>query len=105
MTLIENQIIIIRNKLQTSCSFLCAGATVVVELAFQTIEVNETDSSVEVCVIFTLSNFDELECNVTVSVLAATGAIAGTFYNGKLFRSPLHRFIEAAACAMALLCF
>ncbi len=75
------------------------------ELALQTIEVNESDSSVEVCVIFTMFNLDELECNVTVSVLTASGATAGTFMRGKLFRSPLHRFIEAAACAMALLCF
>ncbi len=72
---------------------------------FQTIEVNESDSSVEVCVIFTMSNLDELECNVTVLVVAFSGTLAGTFCNGKLFRSPLHRFIEAAACAMALLCF
>ncbi len=74
------------------------------ELASQTIEVNESDSSVEVCVIFTMSNLDELECNVTVSVLAASGATAGTFYEGKLIRSPFHGYIEAAACAVHLLC-
>ncbi len=73
------------------------------ELALQTIEVNESDSSVEVCVIFTMFNLDELECNVIVSVLATSGAAAGTFYSWKLFRSPLHRFIEGAACAMPLL--
>ncbi len=46
------------------------------------IEVNETDSSVEVCVVFTEYNLDELECNVIVSVLAASGATAGTFMRG-----------------------